>query len=170
MPPTESDYGGYDAFVNYAGVVPTGLVDFAPWPDCDINASGTSSTVFIWGCNIGPLMPQSTYLGLMSAATFTCDTNGTLTLTHGVGETTLVASGTSLPVQYHESPGTPETLDISCNAVATPTPTPNPVGGIALDESDGQPSRNVGLAVIALAMVLAVPLLATAGWRFRSLR
>ncbi len=157
-------YGGFDLYVEYAGVASNGNPDASPWPDCVFEATHTSNpTVVAWSCAIGvePATP-STYMGIIGTTQFTCTGDGTISMVHGKFRfTNLVVDSDSARA---EGEGTRETLNIRC---VTPTPTlPPPVGGISLDgsgkveviagESSGPYGLAMGLAVLAAGPIISV--------------
>jgi hypothetical protein len=127
LPPGVPTYQGYDAYLRYTGVLPTGDVDFTPWPECAIPAQFMLDFL-AFGC--GTFNETSTYLGLLAKAEFTCIASGSVVLVHGLYYTDLAEDQDHV---YFEPQGSTETLEVNCVA-ATPTPLPPPaVGGISRD-------------------------------------
>jgi hypothetical protein len=125
-------------------------------------------------CAIGiPPATASTYTGVLTSNTFTCEESGTITLANvGMGNTSLIAI---LGSQYTEAAD--ETLNITCGdpptatntagpqaTTAPPVPTALPPTGTGGIDQDGGTSAGIWLAIAGLA-AFAVAGLSAFGWR-----
>jgi hypothetical protein len=121
------NYAGYDARLNFAGVTTVGSPDPNVWPDCDLALTNVQPDHVIFGCFINPPgVNDSTHVGRIATVTFNCAADGTITMVHGNGLTTLTQAFPTPPSDIHSELGaTSETLSINCDApTLTPTNTP----------------------------------------------
>ncbi|MEX0786130.1 MAG: flexitail domain-containing putative surface protein, partial [Dehalococcoidia bacterium] len=116
-------YTGLDFFVNHTGVTS----NFSPdtvWPSCIAEVSFYFPIATSWGCvsGVAPPVPTSSFTGLVGTNSFTCDESGSVSLVHGVHDTTVLVNSN---LKLVEGTGSSETLDITCgDPTATPTPVP----------------------------------------------
>jgi alpha-tubulin suppressor-like RCC1 family protein len=102
-----SNYSGYEARLDYAGVDDKASVTHH-WPECAFEGNAGSPGTRAIGCAAG-MSVTSTYTGLMGEAAFTCSASGYMSLVHGLANTDLV----ELSLVSHAESGS-ETLDVVC--------------------------------------------------------
>jgi len=172
-----SDIASYEAFeivVNYTGLTSADDATTDSWPDCGFPASFFEPGKVAVSCAIGiPPATASTYTGVLTSNTFTCEESGTITLANvGMGNTSLIAI---LGSQYTEAAD--ETLSITCGdpptatntagpqaTTAPPVPTALPPTGTGGIDQNGGTSAGIWLAIAGLA-AFAVAGLSAFGWR-----
>ena len=123
LPNGVPSYEGFDIYLEYAGVTSKNNASSAPWPNCANAASSYSSGTVTFGCAVSSGAPPSSYVGLIGTSAFNCPATpatGTITLTHAVGKTQLIESGSSSA--HAEGAGTTEGLTINCGTGGGPTP------------------------------------------------
>jgi hypothetical protein len=129
------------------------------WPDCVLEANGSTPPIVNFGCAVGVGQPSSTFTGTVLAATFTCTADGTLSLVHGPADTILIDENGKTSTEEG-----PDVLNIDCGATTTPlptgyitpipTPTLGPVGGVSFEE--GNPASTTIAPIAALASLVVV--------------
>jgi hypothetical protein len=109
LSPTTRDYEGFDAAVEFLGVVSKQKSD-SVWPDCGIPATYFDTDFVALGCGLPINGSPSSYVGLIGTSLFTCQTSGSVTLLQGPGNTAVfsVRGG----AQYEASPD--EILPVAC--------------------------------------------------------
>lgn len=100
---------GMSAQVNYSGATSSGPGD-SVWDGCTFEATASEATFENTGCAIAlpPAVPVQA-VGLIATFSFTCTADGSLTLSHGDGETEL----TDERLGKHRETG-PDVLTIDC--------------------------------------------------------
>ena len=120
-------YGGFQIDLTYAGVlVNPASANTDAWPPCNFPASFYGDHNVEFGCASAG---DSTFIGQVGEASFTCAASGMITMNHGPGKTELYGLHN---YTFYESAGA-ETLNIECVVLPTPTPTARPVGGFSQD-------------------------------------
>ncbi len=144
-------YDGYDARLDYAGVTTMKMIDFSPWPQCDIPVFASPTGGVAFAC--ASFNQPSNYAGLLARIKFTCAASGTVSIRHGPFNTAL-ATGLN---PHPEAISGLEPLTIDCTATPTPTPTPTrtptpqpPVGGLSYDISPTTSALDGRQALITL--------------------
>jgi alpha-tubulin suppressor-like RCC1 family protein len=82
----------YEATLQYTGLTATETKQSLHpdyWPGCDLPAGNFLPGTVTAICAIGPGQPASLYTGRMAAPEFTCTADGTITLVHGHGNTSM---------------------------------------------------------------------------------
>jgi hypothetical protein len=108
-------YVGFDVTVHYSGVASKDNATAEPWTDCAFEATHYGSGLVAVGCTATIGLPPSTYTGVIVTNDFNCAADGSITLAHGDGVTSLRHP----EVNPHVDHDTDETLTINCMA-ATP--------------------------------------------------
>ncbi len=146
LPDDIPSYGGFDLYIEHAGVTPSDDANSDDWPDCGFPVSFPGDGFIALGCAIGvPPAGPSSYVGPIGSVTFTCSQSGSISLVHGAGDKTdLIESvgegpdGTSSSVTHAEGADESETITIECGQVPAETP------GIVTGGTPGEPGPTPG--------------------------
>jgi hypothetical protein len=130
LPDDIPSYGGFDLYVEYAGVTASEDANNDDWGDCGFPAAFNGDGFVGWGCAIGvPPAGPSSWIGAIGSITFTCTQSGSLSLVHGAGDKTdlieMVAEneeGVSESVIHSEGADVSETITIECGTLPAETP------------------------------------------------
>ena len=121
LPKDVANYGGFDIYIEYAGVTPLRDADISVWPDCGFPHSFYGQGFVALGCAMGlPPAGPSTYFGTVATNSFVCERSGSVTLVHGASVRTdlLEKQGYSIHAEGSEAR---ETIKITCGEAPTPT-------------------------------------------------
>jgi hypothetical protein len=132
LPNSVTEYAGIGVQLYFMGVEPKGTPSLAPWPACAFAASAHGFNWVNGGCAVGLDLVSSNYTGLVATSQFRCIEDGSVSLGHRLGETSIV---TDALLDYYEAG--PDKLVIDCGRPAppagTPTATPTPPAAVQGD-------------------------------------